>query len=76
MCVLANIKSNLQPKFWAFESILCKANKKSQRTQCYKHGDNGEVRSHHHSHLPRKKKKEKKKEKTMVLVRMVVFVKH
>jgi hypothetical protein len=75
MCVLANIKSNLQPKFWAFESILCKANKKSQRTQCYKHADNCEVWLHHHSHLPTKKKK-KKKEKTMVLVRMVVFVKH
>jgi hypothetical protein len=67
MCVLTNIKSNLQLKFWAFESILCKANKKSQ---CYKNGDNCEVWSHHLSHLP------KKKEKTMVLVRMVVFVKH
>lgn len=62
MHVLANIKSSFQLKFWAFESILCKANEKSKKTQCYNHGDNCEVWSHHLSHLPGKKKKKRRKQ--------------
>lgn len=61
MRVLGNIKYSFQLKFWVFESILCKANEKSQRTQCYNHGDNCEVWSHHLSHLLKKKEKEKRR---------------